>query len=71
MSEALLEGENGVHPLSPYHAARWARDRHIEEMENRIRYLRAVVFILAPCARLVGGAVTLGVSPEASLHRFR
>jgi hypothetical protein len=35
-----------ITPVSPYHAARWARDRHVEELENRIRYLRALVFIL-------------------------
>ena len=47
-------------PLSPYHAARWARDRHVDELENKIRYLRALVFILvAVCAIAVHGAVTL------------
>jgi type IV secretion system protein VirB5 len=47
-------------PLSPYHAARWARDRHVEELDNKIRYLRALVFILvAVCAIAVHGAVTL------------
>jgi type IV secretory pathway TrbF-like protein len=47
-------------PLSPYHAARWARDRHVEELENRIRYLRGLAFILvAVTAIAVHGAVTL------------
>lgn len=47
-------------PLSPYHAARWARDRHVAELENRIRYLRALVFIFAAvCAIAVHGAVAL------------
>lgn len=47
-------------PLSPYQAARWARDRHIEELENKVRYLRALAFILvAVCAIAVHGAVTL------------
>lgn len=47
-------------PLSPYHAARWARDRHVEELENKIRYLRGLAFILvAVCAIAVHGAVTL------------
>ena len=49
-----------VGPLSPYQAARWARDRHIEELENKVRYLRALAFILvAVCAIAVHGAVTL------------
>lgn len=60
MSETVKEGDGDAQPLSPYHAARWARDRHVEELENRIRYLRALVFILcALCAVSVGGAVTL------------
>ena len=47
-------------PLSPYQAARWARDRHVEELENKVRYLRALAFILvAVCAIAVNGAVTL------------
>jgi type IV secretory pathway TrbF-like protein len=47
-------------PLSPYQAARWARDRHIEELENKVRYLRALAFILvAVCAIAVHGAVSL------------
>jgi type IV secretion system protein VirB5 len=50
----------GPAPLSPYHAARWARDRHVEELENRIRYLRALAFILvAVCAIAVHGTVSL------------
>lgn len=49
-----------VGPLSPYQAARWARDRHIEELENKVRYLRALAFILvAVCAIAVHGAVSL------------
>jgi type IV secretory pathway TrbF-like protein len=53
-------GESVGAPLSPYHAARWARDRHIEELENKIRYLRGLAFILvAVCAIAVHGAVTL------------
>lgn len=52
--------DQGAAPLSPYHAARWARDRHIEELENKIRYLRALAFILVVvCAIAVHGAVTL------------
>lgn len=52
--------EEAPGPLSPYHAARWARDRHVEELENRIRYLRALVFIFAAvCAIAVHGTVTL------------
>lgn len=47
-------------PLSPYHAARWARDRHVEELENRIRYLRALAFLLAAvCAIAVHSATAL------------
>ena len=50
----------GDPPLSPYHAARWARDRQVEELENRIRYLRALAFILtAVCAIAVHGTVSL------------
>lgn len=57
--EANLAEGAGV-PLSPYHAARWARDRHVEELENKIRYLRGLAFILvAVCAIAVHGAVTL------------
>jgi type IV secretion system protein VirB5 len=53
-------GEGAGAPLSPYHAARWARDRHVEELENKIRYLRGLAFILvAVCAIAVHGAVTL------------
>lgn len=53
-----IAGEAG--PLPPYHAARWARDRHVEELENRIRYLRALaVLFAAVCAIAVHGAVTL------------
>lgn len=47
-------------PLSPYHAARWARDRHIDELENKIRFLRGLAFVLAAvCAIAVHGAVSL------------
>lgn len=54
------DGASVAGPLSPYHAARWARDRHVEELENKVRYLRALVFILvAVCAIAVHGAVTL------------
>lgn len=54
------EAEAVVGPLSPYHAARWARDRHVEELENKIRYLRALAFILVGvCAIAVHGTVTL------------
>lgn len=57
-ADAAAQG--GGAPLSPYHAARWARDRHVEELENKIRYLRALAFILvAVCAIAVHGAVTL------------
>ena len=60
MSEPTQDGGGAPGPLSPYHAARWARDRHVEELENRIRYLRALAFILvAVCAIAVHGAVTL------------
>lgn len=56
--EAL--GDVPVGPLSPYQAARWARDRHVEELENKVRYLRALAFILvAVCAIAVHGAVSL------------
>ncbi|MDB4951207.1 MAG: virB8 family protein [Gemmatimonadetes bacterium] len=49
-----------ITPVSPYHAARWARDRHVEELENRVRYLRALVFILAAVSAIaVQGAVAL------------
>lgn len=55
------EGDGAVAgPLSPYLAARWARDRHVEELENKVRYLRALAFILvAVCAIAVHGVVTL------------
>lgn len=47
-------------PITPYHAARWARDRHVDELENRIRYLRGLVFILVAVTGIaVHGAVTL------------
>lgn len=47
-------------PLSPYHAARWARDRHVEELDNRVAYLRGLAFLLAAvCAVAVHGAVSL------------
>jgi len=60
MSEHSVDAVVEAGPLSPYHAARWARDRHVEELENRIRYLRALAFILtAVCAIAVHGAVTL------------
>ena len=59
-SQAVHDLEASAGPLSPYHAARWARDRHVEELENRIRYLRALVFIFAAvCAIAVHGTVTL------------
>lgn len=60
MSDQTVDGAGAAGPLSPYHAARWARDRHVEELENRIRYLRALAFILtAVCAIAVHGTVTL------------
>lgn len=60
MHESTVAQDGGAAPLTPYHAARWARDRHVEELENRIRYLRALAFILtAVCAIAVHGAVTL------------
>lgn len=60
MSDQAPDGAGAAGPVSPYHAARWARDRHIEELGNRIRYLRALVFILvAVSAIAVHGAVAL------------
>lgn len=60
MSEQVVDEAGAAAPLSPYHAARWARDRHVEELENRIRYLLALVFLLAAmCAIAVHGTVTL------------
>lgn len=60
MSDQAVDGAGAAGPLSPYHAARWARDRHVEELENRIRYLRALAFILtAVCAIAVHGTVTV------------
>lgn len=60
MRDQTVDGAGAAAPLSPYHASRWARDRHVEELENRIRYLRALAFILAAvCAIAVHGAVTL------------
>jgi len=47
-------------PISPYHAARWARDRHVEELANKIRYLRGLALVLVGlCAIAVHGAITL------------
>ncbi len=55
--------ENGVPeagPLDPYDASRLARDRHVEELKNWIRYLRALAFILTfVCLIAVHGTVTL------------
>lgn len=60
MSDQTVDMAGAAGPPSPYHAARWARDRHVEELENRIRYLRALAFVLAAvCAIAVHGAVTL------------
>lgn len=60
MVDAGSEPVVNAAPLSPYHAARWARDRHVEELENRIRYLRALIFILVAVTAIgVHGAVTL------------
>jgi type IV secretory pathway TrbF-like protein len=61
VEESVTEGDLLVAaPLSPFHAARWARDRHVEELENKIRYLRGLALVLvALCAIAVHGAVTL------------
>lgn len=60
MSDQAADAAGAAGPLSPYHAARWARDRHVDELENRIRYLRALAFIFAAvCAIAVHGTVTL------------
>lgn len=57
---APREDDGEAQPLSPYHAARWARDRHVAELENRIRFLRALVFLLAAVGGIsVHGTVTL------------
>lgn len=71
MLDAPESGERiaSAHPLPPNAVARWIYDRRIEELQNKIRYLRGVVLVLLGVTGLaVHGVVSL--SREVKIMPF-